>query len=189
MKQAYTLAIAAAVISVAGNATAAVTTIGGGGLAHSCYNAAEFGIAPRDNIKTCTLALEQQALSARDRAATLVNRGILYASLGKNGAALADYDDAVAADSNLADAYINRGTVLIAMGRFNDALDAVSTGIKMKPDHAQIAYYNRAIAEENLGNIKGAYEDLKQAVAIAPDFVAAVEDLKRFKVVDTPDGA
>src|ERR1700685_1806746 len=57
-------------------ARAAITVLGNT-LAHNCYEAAEFGGNPTDGIATCTSALNGPALSASDRAATLINRGIL----------------------------------------------------------------------------------------------------------------
>ena len=67
-----------ATLAAASWAQAAVTVLGNG-VAHSCYQFAEYGGNPTDGMNTCTFALEQTTLSVRDRAATYVNRGILRA--------------------------------------------------------------------------------------------------------------
>ncbi len=49
----------------------------------------------------------------------------------------------------------------------------------------EIAYYNRGLANESLGNIEAAYHDFQDALKIAPDFAAATEQLSRFRLVRT----
>ena len=190
MKSTREVVIAIAMLAVAGAvpASAAVAVLGGGGLAKSCYRAAEFGEDVRSNLDTCNLALEHEALSTHDRASTLVNKGILQADLGQVVGALSDYNAALSIDQNLAEAYVDRGSVLIAMKRFDEALESLNTALRMKPAREEIAYYNRALAEEALGNIRAAYDDLKQATSIQPNFKEASEQLKRYKVVNTSDG-
>lgn len=166
-------------------ASAAVTVLGAG-VAESCYKAAEFDSEPKSGIADCTTALEQQALTVKDRAATYINRGILRARLDDPDGALADYDTGLRIDPMLAEGYIDRGATLIAMKRYQDALTDIDKGISIGTDRPHIAYYDRAIAYEALGDIKGAYLDYKQAVELAPDFQLAIEQLKRFKVVRKP---
>lgn len=165
-----------------GHAEAAVSVVGHG-LARNCFEYAEFGGATRDGIATCSLALEQQALDARDRAATYINRGILKSRSDDTAGALGDYDLGLSLDGNLGEGYVDRGAVMIVLHRYSDALDSINKGIEMGANRPQIAYYDRAVVQEALGNIRGAYEDYKKAVAIQPDFALAIEQLSRFRVV------
>ena len=50
----------------------------GSGIAHDCYTAAQESRRPLQNIDTCTAALDHGGISPADRAATYVNRGVLY---------------------------------------------------------------------------------------------------------------
>jgi len=155
------------VVLAAPQAQAAITVIGNG-LARNCYEEAEFGGDTAAAIETCTNALELSALAVNERAATYINRGILKSR----------YDD-----PNLGEGYVDRGAVQILFQHYDEALKDINTGIGMGPKKPEIAYYDRAIVDEALGNVRGAYEDYKKAVEIAPDFELAAQELTRFKVV------
>ena len=70
--------------------------------------------------------------------------------------------------------------------RYKEALVDINKGIALGAKRPHIAYYDRAIADEALGDIRGAYEDYKKAVELEPDFALATEQLPRFKVVRKP---
>ena len=174
--------LAGLAVAGTGSAQAAVTVLGNG-VAHSCYQFAEYGGNTTDGITTCSFALEQETLSVRDRAATFVNRGILRARREDAEGALADYNRGLAMDDSLAEGYIDRGAAMIALRRYDDAVADIDKGIGLGTNRPQIAYYDRAIADEALGNIRAAYEDYKKATEIQPDFQLALDQLARFRVV------
>lgn len=174
--------VAGLAIAGAGSSDAAVTVLGNG-VAHSCYEFAEYGGNTIDGINTCSFALDQETLSVRDRAATFVNRGILRSRKDDAEGALADYDRGLAMDAGLAEGYVDRGAAMIALRRYDDAVAEISKGISLGANRMQIAYYDRGIADEALGNIRAAYEDYKKAVEIQPDFQLARDELSRFRVV------
>jgi tetratricopeptide (TPR) repeat protein len=173
----------ATVAALAAAPAQAAVTVLGNGVAHSCYQFAEYGGNPTDGVNTCTFALEQTTLSVRDRAATFVNRGILRARKDDTDGALADYDRGLAMDAALAEGYVDRGAVMIVLRRYDDAVTEIDKGISLGANRLQIAYYDRGIADEALGNIRAAYEDYKKAAEIQPDFGLATEQLARFRVV------
>jgi tetratricopeptide (TPR) repeat protein len=170
-------------------AHAAVTVIGNGA-AQSCYQAAEYGsdsrTDTRDGIAACTEALDQTPLSMKDRAATFVNRGILNSRDDNSEAAIIDYDKGLSIDTNLGEGYVDRGAALIVLKRYDEALQSINRGIDLGSKKLQIAYYDRAIVQEALGNVRAAYEDYKMATQIEPDFALANAQLSRFKVVRRP---
>jgi tetratricopeptide (TPR) repeat protein len=49
-----------------------------------------------------------------------------------------------------------------------------------------LAYFNRAVAYENLKRIPEAYADYARALKEAPNFTAAANALSRFRVVRGP---
>lgn len=171
------------VASLASQAAHAAVTVLGNGLAHNCFSAAEYGGDPKDGIDTCTQALDEGALTVRDRAATLVNRGILYARVDEPQSAITDYDRGIALEPTLGEAYVDRGAALIILKQYDEALQDIDKGIALGANRLQIAYYDRGIVDEALGNVRGAYEDYKKATEIEPDFQLAVSQLSRFKVV------
>jgi tetratricopeptide (TPR) repeat protein len=172
----------AGALSLASGAQAAVTVLGNG-LGQVCFETAELGGDASDGVAACTQALEQTAMPIRDHAATLVNRGILYSRLDKPELALNDYNDGLALNPGMGEGYVDRGATYIVLKRYDDALRDINKGIEMSTTRLQIAYYDRGVVREALGNIRGAYEDFKKAVEIEPNFTLAGEQLARFKVV------
>ena len=163
-------------------AHAAVTVLGNG-LAAGCFQAAEFGGDPKSSVPVCSDALENEALSPEDRAATYINRGILRARGGDSQGALADCNEGLKLNTQMGDGYVDRGTVYIVLQKYDDALADINRGIAMGAHKPQIAYYDRAIVNEALGNVRAAYLDYKKAVELEPAFTLANEQLARFKVV------
>jgi tetratricopeptide (TPR) repeat protein len=183
MRLAKLSAIAFPAIAFAATQAHAAVSVLGNGVAHSCYRFAEFGGNPTDGIATCGFALEQTPLSVKDRAATFINRGILRGRRSETEGALADYDRGIALNPGLGEAYVDRGAALLVLRRYDDALADFDKGISLGANRVQIAYYDRAIVDEALGNIRAAYEDYKKAAEIQPDFTLATEQLARFRVV------
>ncbi len=176
------LAAAAALVMTAPHAQAAISVIGTG-LAQSCFQSAEFASDTRSGIETCTQAIEVTALTPTDRAATFINRGILRSRGNDPMGALRDYDMGLSIDASLAEGYVDRGATKIVLKRYKEAVKDINRGIELGAKRPHIAYYDRAIAYEALGNVRGAYEDYKKAVELEPEFTLAIEQLQRFKVV------
>ena len=158
---------------------ASVTVIGGG-LAQECYKQAEYGNS-RD-LTTCNRALDEPMI-ARDRAATFINRSVVRLRSNDADGALADCDTSIRINSELGEAFVNKGAALMSLGRPKEAIDVISHGIALGLKRLHIAYYDRAMAREDTGDVQGAYQDYKQALATEPTFALAAEQLKRFRVV------
>lgn len=172
---------AAAAACCAAPAQGAVQVLGNG-MAHACYKVAEANLEPLPGITLCTDALLHSTLSQIDRTATLVNRAILRSRAGDLTGAMADYDTALEIGTNDGEVYLNRSATLIAMRRFADALKDADAAIKLQPARLEIAYFNRGLANESLGNVKAAYDDYKMALSIQPEFTAASDALARFRL-------
>ena len=172
-------------------AHAAISVIGGG-MAHSCFVAADSAPTLAGEA-TCTTALDDISMSLRDRAATYVNRGVVRTGIRRFEAALSDYNQAIAIGGHLSPVdlgvtYVDRASVLNATGRYAQAIEDANKGLSFGTPRPEIAYYNRALAEDYLGNFKAAYHDYRQALTVAPNFVPAAEQLKRFRVETRPAG-
>ncbi|MEJ0041911.1 MAG: tetratricopeptide repeat protein [Rhizomicrobium sp.] len=180
------IALAATFVALfaAPSAQAAVSVLGGGP-AQLCYQAADSGTAPEDSLIYCNIALAG-GLSDADRAATYVNRGVLKMAMAKfevrghrlHGQPGDQRQDGRRLYRPRRDS--DRGQAL----RRSDRQHRQGPGTRYKG--AQNAYFDRAIADEALGNLQAAYDDYHQALAIAPDFTLASDQLKRFKVVEKP---
>jgi tetratricopeptide (TPR) repeat protein len=178
----------AATVAVMGSQAQAAITVLGVSLAHNCYEAAEFGGDPSQGVATCSYALDG-TMSTRERAATYINRGILKSRADDPQGAFDDYNHGLTLDASLGEGYVDRGATLIVLKRYEDALADINKGIGIGAKRPEIAYYDRAIVDEALGDVRGAYMDYRKAVELSPDFTLASEQLARFRVVrKSPSG-
>ncbi len=160
----------------------------GGGLAQACYEAADSGkIAPQQALNMCDLALTQEVLRRKDKAATYTNRGILHMRSGNNTKAMWDYERSIAMMPGLTEAKVNLGAALYNLKRYPEALVALNEGITTTSLEARvIGYYNRGLTHEKLGDLQASYEDFRSALSMQPDFKLAADQMERFTVVPAP---
>ena len=175
-------AAAAVALSVmaAGSASAAVSVLGNG-LANACSSAALSGDADDKSIETCTMALTD-SLTEQEKAGTYVNRGVLMLRRRNFVAARADFDSALKLVPTMGEAVVNRGASLVAERRFAEGLAEIDRGLAMNPEEPEKAYYNRALANEGLDDMKAAYLDYMKALELAPNWEDPRRELARFTV-------
>lgn len=173
------------VLALAVPATAqAAISVFGGGMGRECYLAAEMARGGRGGLEICDRALADEALSQNDRAATLVNRGIVRMQAKDLTAAIADFDTAIRARPETAEAYVNKGIALIHLGgRDRDAVELLTLGLAKNPTRPEVAYYVRGIANEQLGATREAFEDYSRAASLKPEWAEPAAQLARFSVV------
>ena len=158
----------------------------GKGYAHDCFAFAKAGARPTEGVEVCNLAITQEPMSIKDRAATYDNRGVMLDMLGRTDKAAADFRQAMALDSSLGDPHVNLGSMLIKQKRFDDALVSINRGIELGVSFPHIGYYDRAVAYQMMGKYKEAYYDYKKALEFEPNFTQASERLKDFIVTRAP---
>ena len=132
-------------------------------------------------LEICTLAI-RSADSSSNRAGSYNNRGVLLFAQGSVAESLSDFDQAISVDANLAQAHVNRGYVLIGMQRWADSIAAFDRGIEFGSTELPKAYYNRAIAHEELGHVREAYQDYLKASELDPLYEEPRQELTRFTV-------
>jgi tetratricopeptide (TPR) repeat protein len=187
LKAAAAACIGAGLSLLAGSALANTTVIGNG-FAASCSLSAKQVSANHpphsEAMHECNLAIENEILTQHDLAATYVNRGVLYLAMHDYSNAKRDFDQAASTEPSLPEAYVNRGAALIGMGREREGITDINRGISLNATELEKAYFNRALAEERLDDLKAAYADYQKAVELKPDWAAAKAELARFKVVE-----
>lgn len=185
--------IAIAVYGAAAMPTAAAISVLGAGHGQLCYEAAAYNRPLNAALRDCGMALEDEALSANDRAATLVNRGIVQMQAKNFSAAIVDYDAAIRMRPETAEAYVNKGIALLHLGgRDAEAVAVLSEGLSRNPSRPEVAYYSRGVAYEMVGDNRQAFEDYSKAAELAPGWSDPATQLQRFKVlhgVKTGQGA
>ena len=177
-----------AVVLLAGTSAAqAAISVLGNGKAHDCFIQAEFNTDTSRGLAMCNQALKEDVLSNVDRTSTLVNRAILRARSNDTDGAIEDYTAALAIGANDGEVYLNRAATMIALKRYDEALKDADRAVQLHPVRIEVAYYNRAMANEALGNVRAAYDDYAAAVHAQPRFTAAAEQLARFHLVRSDD--
>jgi len=136
-----------------------------------------------NGIAACNAAMKDN-LSHTGMAGTLVNRGMIQAAAGHDSDAVADFNAAIASDSRLAAAYMNRGTAMLRANRFDEARNDFDQAINLNASNLHVAYFNRGEAQEASGNLLAAYRDYRHAQELAPNFKPASLELARFQVND-----
>jgi Tfp pilus assembly protein PilF len=172
---------ALAVLVLPVSAGASVIAVGGG-YAGSCYEAAEAQNIAAESLDVCDRALEEEALFASDRVATHVNRGIIYLRRGAVAQAEADFDRALALDEGQAEAWLNKAILHARYRNSRDAMPFVSKALANGTRRPAVAYFVRAMAYEDSGDIRAAYRDLQKARSLAPKWGEPVAELARFQV-------
>lgn len=181
MQRTLCLGVALATLMLAAPAQAAVMVLGFGP-AESCYQAAQNSRSDYQAVRTCDTALDDIQLRSVDRAATYVNRGIIYNERGEYAAALADFNAAIQLRPQLAEAHINLGIALLGQNNWEGALTELTQAIELIPTEPAKAYYNRGIANEELGRYRDAYNDYRRAAELAPAWETPRLELARFQV-------
>lgn len=174
------VASAIALSLVAADASAAVSVLGTAAV-NECSAAALSGDATDESITICTQALREVA-SEDALAGTHVNRGVLMLRRKNFVAARADFDTALKIKPGYGEAVVNRGASLLAERRFAEALAEIDRGLALGPEEPEKAYYNRALANEGLDDMKAAYFDYMKALELAPNWEDPRRELARFNV-------
>ena len=164
------LVVAAAALSSQiplSGAAGAILTLGGP-LSHLCYKSAQAGDGRSSEIEGCTRALQEESLSAPDRAATYVNRGIVLMNAGHFSEADADFDSALSLRSNLPDGWLNKAFLRIRQGDGRAAMSFIGKAMDAGAPDGALVTFARGVAHEQLGELDLAYADLSRAREMAP---------------------
>jgi Tfp pilus assembly protein PilF len=127
--------------------------------------------------------LTEDALTIQDRAATLVNRGILQMRRRDFAAARQDFERAVQLQPEMGEVYANRGAIYVVEGRFREGVADFDRALALGLDMPERTYFNRAVAREWMDDAKGAYLDYRKAAELNPEWPSPREQMVRFTLV------
>lgn len=154
----------------------------GGTSATSCYHAALARDASPQSLGDCNSAVGKEEVPFNDLVASYVNRGVLRLVKADYRSAEADFDRAMALQPNQAEAWLNKGIARYQQGDTKAALSNFDRAIQLHTRFAALAYFGRALANEDSGNIKAAYADLQHASQLSPQWEAPRQELTRYQV-------
>lgn len=177
------LCLAAALVALPLPAAAGVVVLGAGN-ARMCYLAAESPVQPRmDVMQQCDDAIAEERADISRLVSTHVNRGILRLRRGDTAGAMRDFDEATRLNPAEPEAYLNRGNVLLRDEQVAQAIAQFDSAIARQTRRPALAHYGRAIAYEESGNLRAAYDDYRRASQLAPSWDEPRAELTRFRLV------
>ncbi len=168
------IGLATALAATSAQAQLAVTTFGATD-AQACYDDARSDAAT--STESCDAALKGQALTRRDRIATLVNRGIVHNRAGRLTDALADFNAALDADGSLGEAYLNRGNARFLAGQYDLAVADYEKSLDTELSKPWVAWYNIGLAREAQKDARAARTAYERSLDINPSFGPARKKL------------
>lgn len=174
------LALAASLLAAPAHASS-VTIYGTNGDAHTCYNAAKYERATRKNILACDEALASANLFSRDRAAVLVNRGILHRINDDIEASWADYKAALTINPKLPEAWANRGNLFFLYGHFENAIADYDAAVDFGIKNQAPARLNKAMALGWLGRDDEARAGFEDVIRRYPDWQLAKDNYRLYQ--------
>jgi len=168
--------------ALAGAAHAQLSVIGNSEAAQCYRHALNGNTGSNSALKICAAAFDTR-LTRRDQAATYVNRGILYMRKDEYMKAARDYEAALAINPDLTEAHVNYAASLIRQEKYDAAFLSIEKALTdPKSEIRPEALFNRAVILDYRENYRGAYRDLKAALAIRPDWAPAIQRLERYEV-------
>lgn len=184
------LSLMAGAVLAAGLATAAFAQVSviGDGLVTQCSAMALAGDDSNEALNACTRAIQDELLTPGNMAKTYVNRGVIYLRQGELDRAETDFAAAEVLRPDLAEIYVNRSVVLMRRGQWRDAIDTLDHGLSLNPTEPEKAYFNRAMAREQLDDLSGAFADLSRAAELKPDWALPQRELARYRVEPSSKG-
>lgn len=137
-------------------------------------------ILAEDGDRTESIAQLTEAVRLRPQSAAAQNAlGEALNGFGETKLARGPFERAVALDPGFAQAQQNLGMVLVEAGEFETAAKHLDLALKMigATSHAAYPHYLRAKVYTEQNEPQKAAADLKEAVALRPDFAEAWSDL------------
>jgi tetratricopeptide (TPR) repeat protein len=167
-----------------------VTVLTSGEDARHCSLAARLNgalVPSPTELAYCDRAIDGLSLNRRDRAGTLVNRGILLTAAGRFQQALDDYNEALQLLPELPQAFNGKGNLYFLAERYDEALAAYRRALELDLQERHIAFYNLGLTYDQLQDAGAARRSYEEAAEAAPDWPLPREKLAaRGDPADTP---
>ena len=108
------------------------------------------------------------AVKAGDKTDSLIQRGIVYRQEGDFEKAIADFEEAIGANRESAEAWYQRALTWGHMKEYQRAINDFNRAITLDQDYAA-AYADRGYAQFCLGDYTSAVHDFESAIHLNPD--------------------
>jgi len=142
-----------------------------------------FGLADaqQGNLEQAVVSLRTATLLAWTNASFHFNLALAYKGLGQIDQAEASYREAIQQNSDLHEAYVNLGTLLVEQEKPNEAANLLKQRLE-RCEAASDVHYNLANLLRDTEDTQGAIHHYTRAIELSPDLVNARENLARVLV-------
>ncbi|MFX4228401.1 MAG: tetratricopeptide repeat protein [Porticoccaceae bacterium] len=151
-------------------------------MAVDCYERSLEALSVTDarfaDIQVCDAAINEGNLSPNDLMATLVNRGLIYATLGQLDRAAEDYNRALAIVDNVPEIYLNQGNLEFLAENWNQAISHYNQAEALGLIQLHVLHLNRGMALENSERLDEARAEYMAALELVPEWQPALERLQ-----------
>jgi tetratricopeptide (TPR) repeat protein len=112
-----------------------------------------------------------------------VNRGVIHLLRENYDQALQDFEVASRLNPREPESFLNKGILKLRTdGKPGEVIQLADAALANGTRKPALAFYTRAVAHEETGNLAAAYRDYRQAAQLAPEWELPSQDLKRFVV-------
>ncbi|HEY6458031.1 MAG TPA: tetratricopeptide repeat protein [Steroidobacteraceae bacterium] len=143
---------------------------------------------PAARMTNCTLVLKEAALHGQELAHVLDNRANALMALSKRDDALADLNEAIAANPRDEIGLASRATLYMDVHRADLAEQDLDKLKLINPNNGT-AFYNAGVTEQASGDLDKAVDDYRTAVRLLPSFAPAHAALGALLKVKDPNSA
>src|SRR3954468_14541336 len=123
---------------------------------------------PDRSIVACTKILDDQAETSKNHAGAYLGRGRAYSAKREFDRAIADYNEAISLEPEIAQPYLSRGIAYQAQHEFDQAIADYEQALRINPNSAA-AYNNRGNVYRDKGDLDRAIADYDQAIKLNPN--------------------
>lgn len=126
-----------------------------------------------EQIEVCTRAIDSGAFSGEALTKLLMRRGVLHSLVGRDPAAMRDYDAAISLLPEEAGFWLQRGIVKAGKGDHESAIQDFYQALRLNPANPTALYF-RGHSHAALGQTGRALGDYDQALELKPEFPSAL---------------
>ena len=171
--------VLAAAIAVPRFADATAVSVLGNTDAHECFLSASVQSAAVASLDDCRKALNSGDLANREKAATLVNMGIILNQLARTDEAMSVFEKALVLSPKLPEAALSRGNSHFLRRDYDRAISDYELSIQWGVRDQAAAHFNHGMAHGKKKNYRQAAASYRRAVELNPDFRRAQTRLDR----------
>lgn len=162
------------------HANAAMTVLGDSD-AYECFMSASVRTAAVSSLESCRKALHSGDLAKKDKAATLVNMGIILNSLARMDEAMPVFEEALVLSPNLPEAILSRGNSHFLRKDYDAAIADYELALQHGVKDPAAAHFNHGMAHGKKRDFRQAAVSYERALELKPDFGRAQARLDRLK--------